>query len=538
MKHSNNYPCNALRAFTCKSSAPLRSAALLSLAIGATLGISGQAQAARFTVGEFDANWTNTLKYSLGARTSSPSNDNLENPNTDDADRNFDSGSLMMNRIDWLTELNGRWRNFGLSLSAVGWYDRVYNTSNDNDSPATFNPYSVDNDEFTSQTRQWAGRNVELMNAFVSGQFAPMDIPVSVRVGQHTLLWGESLFITDNGIAAAMAPVDAYKALSVPNTKAQELFLPTNQISASMLLEGGWAVEGFYQFEWEKTRIPPAGSFLSSADLLDEGGERIISGPGAYLYRDSDDHPDASQYGVSVRWRPSGLNLDLGAYAIRYNDKTPQVNTVLSGGFDPATGSVGRYFLDYQEKIKLYGLSANMTFGQLNLGGELSYRDGVPLRAAANVLTPDVLGDTLHAQISGIWSGSASRAWDGISVAAELAAHKLVKTTQNEEQRDSSLDDSAYGLRGLVTLDYFQVMPGLDIQLPVGLGYNFKGQSPIAAAFNNYGSHQGGDVTFGVVGTYQQDWKVGLNMTHFFGDDSENYYSGRDFVMASISRTF
>ncbi|MNF46387.1 hypothetical protein D3C84_275520 [compost metagenome] len=514
---------------------PLALSALVSAML---LASSGTVLAVEFENGDLKGSWDNTVKYSLGSRISDPSDTNLKNVNADDPEHNFDRGSLMMNRFDWLTELNARYRNYGLSLSAAAWYDDVYNRHNDNNSPGTFNPYSVSNDEFTNQTQKWAGQKIELMNAFVSGQWTPFDVPVSVRLGQHTLLWGESLFFTDNGIAAAMAPVDAYKALSVPNTKAQELFLPTKQISASAMFDGGWTVEGFYQFQWEKTRIPPAGSFLSSVDILDEGGERIIAGPGAYFYRGSDDEPDAPQFGVSLRWRPESLNLDLGLYAIEYDEKTPQVVVSPSGGFDPSNGSIGTYSLRYQERVKLYGISANTTIGQLNIGGEVSYRKDASLRASGDVLDPHVLGDTVHAQISAIYVGNAGVLWDGYSLAGELAGHHLTKITKNKAEFDESLNDTSYGLRGVATFDYYQVSPGLDIQVPVGLGYNFKGESPVSAAFNNYGADHGGDVNIGVVGIYQQDWKLGLNVTHFFGSEDNNYYSGRDFAMVSLTHTF
>jgi len=495
-------------------------------------------QAVEFEYGELKGTWDNTVKYSLGSRISNPSDSNLNNINADDAEHNFERGALVMNRFDWLTELNARYKNFGLALSAAAWYDDVYNRHNDNESPGTFNPYSVSNDEFTGQTQKWAGRKIELMNAFVSGQFTPYDVPVSVRVGQHTLLWGESLFFTDNGIAAAMAPVDAYKALTVPNTKAQELFLPTKQISASALFNGGWTVEGYYQFEWKKTQIAPVGSFMSSVDILDEGGERLIAGPGAYFYRGSDDEPNGQQYGVSLRWRPDTINLDLGLFAIRYDDKTPQVVVTPSGGFDPVTGSIGQYHLRYQENIKLYGISANTSVGKLNIGGEVSYREGVAVRASSDVLDPEVEGNSVHAQISAIYVGNSGLLWDSYTLAGELAGHRLVKVTDHKEQRDRGLDDTVYGVRGLAAFDYFQVRPSLDIQVPIGLGYNFQGQSPISGAFNNYGSDKGGDISIGVTGTYQQDWKLGVNVTHFFGSEDNNYYRGRDFVMASLTRTF
>tara|TARA_R110001583_G_scaffold182192_5_gene339830 strand:- start:2757 stop:4355 length:1599 start_codon:yes stop_codon:yes gene_type:complete len=505
---------------------------MLGMAVVTSVLLSTSAYAGRFTLGdEVKGTWNNTLKYSLGVRTSDPNPYALANTNTDDTDNNFEKGSLMMNRGDWLSELTMRYRNFGLSLSGSVLYDDVYNRTNDNDS-TTNNAYSVAADEFTDDTKNWSGKRAELLNAYVSGQFTPGDIPVSVRIGRHTMLWGESLFFTDNGIAATMAPVDAAKALSVPNTKAQELFLPVNQITASALLGGGWTVEGFYQLEWEKTRIPPVGSYMSSADMLDFGGERIDAGSGAYFYRSHDNEPNAPQFGVSARWRPADLNLDLGFYAVRYNDKTPQVRVTPSGGFDPATGSIGTYNLEYQENIKLYGISSNSTFGQLNVGSEISYRQGIPLGEL------NVLGDTLHAQMSAIYVGRAGALWDAFSVAGEVAGHQLVKATRNGDQRPDEDDDHALGMRGVMTMDYYQLAPSLDVQVPIGLGYNVAGKSPVAGAFNNYGSHQGGDISLGITGIYQYDWKAGLNYTHFFGAEDQNYYSGRDFLMVSITRTF
>lgn len=165
----------------------------LSALVGAMfLATSGTALAVEFESGDLKGSWDNTMKYSLGSRISKPSDTNLANANADDPEHNFERGSLMMNRFDWLTELNMRYQNFGLALSAAAWYDDVYNRHNDNDSPGTFNPYSVSNNEFTDQTRKWAGSKIELMNAFVSGQFTPFDVPVSVRLGQHTLLWGRA----------------------------------------------------------------------------------------------------------------------------------------------------------------------------------------------------------------------------------------------------------------------------------------------------------------------------------------------------------
>ncbi|MCP4712164.1 MAG: DUF1302 domain-containing protein, partial [Planctomycetes bacterium] len=92
--------------------------------------------------------------YSAGFRVDGQSDtltDSARNPgnlNQDDGDRNFDRG-LISNRFDLLSEFDVIYKGWGVRLSGAAWYDFVYNTDNDNNSPATANAYSVPHDEFT-----------------------------------------------------------------------------------------------------------------------------------------------------------------------------------------------------------------------------------------------------------------------------------------------------------------------------------------------------------------------------------------------------
>ena len=92
--------------------------------------------------------WDNTLKYSTGFRVGSQSDtltDTAKNPsnlNQDDGDRNFDSG-LISNRVDLFSELDIIYKGWGARISGAAWYDSVYNTGNDNDSPGTANAIDV-----------------------------------------------------------------------------------------------------------------------------------------------------------------------------------------------------------------------------------------------------------------------------------------------------------------------------------------------------------------------------------------------------------
>ncbi|MCQ3971422.1 DUF1302 family protein, partial [Klebsiella pneumoniae] len=64
------------------ASHPLSATHLLATVIG--LAAAGGAQAYEFQIGEINASWSNTLKYSLGSRTGSPNKENLSDVNLDD----------------------------------------------------------------------------------------------------------------------------------------------------------------------------------------------------------------------------------------------------------------------------------------------------------------------------------------------------------------------------------------------------------------------------------------------------------------------
>src|SRR3546814_563259 len=151
---------------------------------------------------------------------------------------------------------------------------------------------------------------MELLDAFVFGRTDIADMPLTARLGRHTVVYGESLFFGSNGIAGGQAPVDAIKALSVPNTQFKELLMPVNQLSGQLQVSSNITFGAYYQFEWRKTRIPPAGSYFSTLDILDGGGERFLLAPGApatAFFRGSDiKGSNSGHYGAQIRFRFPG----------------------------------------------------------------------------------------------------------------------------------------------------------------------------------------------------------------------------------------
>jgi hypothetical protein len=512
--------------------------------------------------------WDNTIKYNAAWRLNDASDELVSSVNQDDGNRNFDKG-LISNRINLFSELDVVYRRFGARASGAAWYDTVYNTSNDNDSPATVNHTSTAYNEFTEDTQDLHGRKVELLDAFAFGSWNMGRHRVSFRAGRHTLLWGESLFFGSNGIAAGQSPVDIQKAQSVPGTPFKELIRPVTQVSGQVQVGPNLTVGAYYQIEWQENRLPAVGSYFSGSDVVGEGGERLIAGapilpggePLAFFKESSLEAENNDQYGVQLRFRLPDGETDFGLYAIHYHAKSAQIYIRPSGGPpNVMTGQLGTYQLVYPQDISAYGVSFSRTLDLVNLAGEVSTRFNTPLISTSQTVTPGTaadnddnplyaVGESLHAQVSAFWSVPRTPLFREATLLAEVAWNRRLKITKNETALDPNTDRDAWGLRFVFTPTYRQVLPGLDLGIPLGLGYNPQGRSSVIAAFNNSGADEGGDMSMGLNFTYLNAWKANLRYTHYFGSagnflDDTNARSfdmnlkDRDFVSIAISRTF
>jgi len=545
-----------------------------------------------FQDGNAAIRWDNTLKYSAAFRLNNPDPALIADPNGDDGDRNFRAG-VISDRVDLLSELGFRAGSFGMEASAAAWYDTVYNAGTDNTSPATFNPTSVPYDQFTAAVRRLHGRDAELLNAYMYDTFTVADMPLAVRIGRSNLLWGESLFFASNGIAAGQAPVDEIKALSVPGSEAKEVYMPVGQAWVSLQPRPGIAIEAYYQFEWRKDRLPGAGSYFSAADFLDAGGERVIVGPNQFFSRSPDQGASNSgQYGLAARFtNDSG---DYGLYALRFSAKEPQIylrlgpyngGTAAAAGIpaiaaassdvehqslygytpgsivgspssplpaafyglygDAATGQVGTYNLVYPRGIELYGASFSGYLGNATVAGEISGRRNMPLVSNPLVLLPNVVadgdnspryavGDTLHAQVSTVVVLPQSTLWKGATFAAEIAANHRLDITLNPTALDPTRTRTAVSMRLAFEPQYFAVLPGLDLTVPIGFGYGVAGRSSVDQSQNA----KAGDFEIGLSATYRTVWTGQVSFTHFIGAVKIQPFADRDFISISVQRTF
>jgi hypothetical protein len=497
-----------------------------------------------------------TPKYSTAVRLKDPSapltgfNNAVDSgiSNEDDGDHNFQKGQIS-NRFDLLAELDVTGKNFGGRISGTAWHDSVYLRHNSYSSTTAYGlapvPIQISTannlstqapNEFLQATRDQHGQGSEILDAFVYAKGDIGDMKGTVRLGKHTLQWGESLFFGQNGIANAQGPVDIAKVVSVPGWQFKEVLLPVEQVSGSLQVAEGVSLGAYYQFKWLPSKLPGVGSFFSNQDYVGTG---IVGfGPlGNLSYDPSKDlkPKDSGQGGLQLRWSPTGGDYEFGFYAAQYHDKTPGAPV-----FDFVNNNV---HIAYASDIRTYGASVTSSLGQLNWAVEGSIRDNAPLNSDPAMLLPAAFGGPIqtcgnssadpcfavgrtgHLQASGIYVLQPSALWQGGAVLGELAYNRTLSVTTDIFAPyaaagfgglDRNTTKGAFAFRMLFEPQYFQVAPGLDLSVPIGLGYNFGGRSSAVGNFAG-GASQAGDYSIGLKGKYQNAWNFALTYSDFFG---------------------
>lgn len=393
-------------------------------ALAAALCAAGVANAAEIETGNPDLSvrFDNTIKFNYGHRVKSQDARLLKSVNFDDGDRNFDKGPVS-ERLDWLSEFDLVFRKqLGLRLSAAAWYDRAYEQL-DNTSVATSNHLGPDGKPalgLSHGSARFHRGSGELLDAFVFASVDVADIPVNVKLGRHTLYWGESLLTPVHGANYGQSPIDLLKAYSVPGTDAKELFMPRAALSAQMSPTPELGLAAQYFLDWKPARLPESGSFLGFYDYAFQGAESFnlsaLGLPGARRRADSK-APRRGDFGLSARWSPDWLDGTAGLYLRRTSDLLPQANLRLAGlpaglfgangaavcraaipgaalagnnclFYPAALGATSQFQLEYANHIDILGLSLSKSVAGISVGADLSYRRNMPLNSTPALLMP------------------------------------------------------------------------------------------------------------------------------------------------------
>ncbi len=330
------------------------------------------------------------------------------NGNIDDGNLNYDVGSPVSNMVKADGEVTLVWGNFGAFVRAYAFYD--YENER-RDRART---------ELSSEALDQVGSDAQVLDAYLSARFDPKGMPLQLRLGRQVIGWGESRFFPAD--SANVANPFNLPLFEQPTGQLKDLRLPVGMLWGSLQLSPDFAIEGYYQYEWNESILSAKGTYLSTSDVVTPGSTFAQSGPfpdqgtnvdaalglpaGTVGFvpnwyqvpRISSDRPsDQGQYGISLRMLAPKLN-DSSFHLLfaNYHSKvpaivaiTPSTQTYLdyslqgiaaksaelqSAGIAPEAADTAaqriqfneyltntRYLTEYTEDIRMVGLTMNTT---------------------------------------------------------------------------------------------------------------------------------------------------------------------------------
>lgn len=368
--------------------------------------VAAHAQAVEFSFADDEITGSIDTTVSYGQLWRVQGRDKTKNDiNTNDGNRNFDTG-LVSEVFKLTTDVEVTYQNYGAFVRGTAFYDtQIMDRRNDyqgNNNPVQPNQNLERPSSFSYETRHSAGRNAEILDAYVYGDWEVASMPITARVGRQVFNWGEGIFYR-NGINTTN-PVDAGK-FRLPGAELKEVLVPVEALNFNIGLTDNLSMEAFYQWNWKETTIDPVGTFFSETDLFATGGRTAYTTVGAL----------SSSTFQSLYPSLAGTNF-AGLQGTEYLDsngviKVASIGSDINAKNDGQFGFAFRYvaeelnstefgffFVNYHSKEPTIYADLNRSYAGLNidqlagLGGFANYDELVAAEADGNELAGQVLG--------------------------------------------------------------------------------------------------------------------------------------------------
>lgn len=385
---------------------------LSGLAGAAMLLGAGSAQAMGFKLGEADLNVDTTVSLGIGVRTSkqdcglvSKANGGCGagagvsfGVNDDDGNVNTDQWDPYSIVLKVTSDVELKYQNYGAFARVKAFYDYWADQqlgTHDNQYGRRPLQDNLRGDDAINA----ASRDLQLLDAFVYGNFDIGEQRLTLRAGKQVINWGESLLIP-GGISSYL-PVDV-GALRTPGAELKEAYQPVPALYASLSLPNNISVEAFWQALWQETKLDACGTFFATTDAACTGGMYVMSGgefvdgdlPGLNMHgitpvyvidrRPSQEGTDGRTYGAALKYYADWLNdgTDMGLYFVNYSSTLPIGTWTSVNLLNFLAGTeIKHVLLQYPDDIKTIGGSFNTTIPVLGgsaFSGEVAYTHDMP----------------------------------------------------------------------------------------------------------------------------------------------------------------
>lgn len=611
----------------------------LALAICAVT--STPALAITFQLGELEGQFDTSLSVGASWSTQSAKSEFIGANNgggaasvlSDDGRLNFKKGETFSKIFKGIHDLELKYRDTGAFFRGKYWYDFELKDEG--------RPWKDISDSNRKEGAKASG--TQLLDAFVYHNYDIAGQKGSVRLGRQVASWGESTFI--GGGINSVNPIDV-SALRRPGAEVKEALIPVSMFTVSQSLTEDLSVEAFYQLDWEQTVVDNCGTFFGVDNIADgcnenPVGPNVLGNPlalaalepfginfsreGIVIPRAGDnDARNSGQWGAALRWYSTPLDTEFGAYFMNYHSRTPYYS-VMAGpnvadlDFAPSVcanlgipaaacgGLIGtdlgqslvsayrlgtsKYYLDYPEDIRLYGLSFSTTLPTgTALSGELSYRPNAPVQINGADLVTGMLGVAALSPVNATFNpvnnervagyqrkevsqlqvtathffdrvmgadrmtligeaavvhtgglegnGGLRYGRDAVYGTGALLNNALCQTNTNttrpeECNNEGFTTSTAWGYRLRTVWDYRNVFAGVSLRPNLAWSHDVDGYGPSTTPFNEGAKA----LSVGLDAEYDATYSASLSYTNFFGGDY-NTQVDRDFVALSFGVYF
>jgi hypothetical protein len=529
-----------------KLSTILRGSALV-----AVWGLCTPAQALRFEKGEWLFNVDTTLTGGAQWRTESRDKNMstaFESANFHDGNNNFDTG-LVSAKGSFILEVGGEYEDFSFFIRGDGLYDYVYENEDTDMSQQNYLTYNgaipnggdVKRGDFPDDTLDEHGKRLRLLDAFITYNFDLGNQSGGVRLGQQVIAWGEATFY--QGVNARQNPIDGGVALS-PGATAKEIFLPSPALDLKWNFTDSIDAEAYYKLEWEKSTLPGVGSYLGASDIVDPGAQRILLGPlGSAPTIKAVEPDDEGQFGLALRYlTDGGTNFDLSF--TRSHNFIPGVETVIDLG--DSSNSFSREV--YLDDVDFWQLSTSTNISEAQVYADIAYSDNAPfvfidrfINDAGQLVSSSMERGEYYQAVIGMTDVYTAFPWlsEQISLVVEATYQGNDLGKSSKEKSLYANTDDAWGYQFLLTLKYFSVIPGMDVDVKTFFKHDVDGYGN-GLVMNNGLIEDVKTASFGFDAFYLSNWQFSGKYAWYFGNDKpeDRTLDDRDNVALSVKYAF
>ncbi|THG86375.1 DUF1302 domain-containing protein [Pseudomonas sp. A-1] len=292
-----------------------------------------------------------------------------------------------------------------------------------------------------------------------------------------------------------------------------------------------------------------------------------VQGALTTIRRGDDLNPDKrGDWGVMAKWSPEWLDGTLGVYYRNSSEILPQAwldarGLTVTGAGGPIANlynslQTATYQFAYADDIDIYGISLSKEIAGISVGSDLNIRHNMPLasipaivsstsstglgngfgllppRSAGTGVIYDVpgdgdglsaTGDTLHWTLNGLMTIGDTPLFDAATLLGELYYSNLLELDGNNEALykgkstyrgiDKPTRDN-WGIGVNFTPTWYQVVPGVDLSMPVSVNLGLDGVSPVQGG----GAEDTGNYSVGLSAAIYNQYFVDLKYVDAFGE--------------------